>query len=333
MINSKFFTAARLGRVLTGGAALAIAATISSIAPATALGQGKVGYNGGSGCTNFSTFTYDAANNQLTVNCTVTAPVSGPSSYSVSPSSLNVTRDTDIQTVITRTGGGSVAEALTLTHAAGGISGWNFNGNFTGSQAINFAAGEMSKTLNFYSGPTDGWLTFTLAAVSSTVGSTASGSQTFNVAGAKVVTPPPGTIPGCATTATYSSNEFTVTGQKFTYSLKPGETAATRITAKAGLQTDVSTSDTVNTPPGADHEITVSKCPGDFTSPVGACRLKSLYKGGVIRTTTTGFPDYNCQLIAGDTYYMNIRQVAYDNSLVNSCTVSSCEIKVQVQGF
>lgn len=333
MITSKFFSAARLSRVLTGGAALAFAAAISSIAPATALAQGKANFNGGTGCANFTTFTYDAATNTLTLNCTGGGGGTGPSVYSVVPGPLSVTRNTDIATVITRSGGAAVAETLTLTHEAGGISGWNFNGNFTGSQTINFAAGEYSKTLNFYSGPTDGWLRFTLASVASSVASTASGSQTINVAGEKVVAPPVGGVPGCSTTAAYI-NDFTVTGQKFTYSLKPGETAATSVIAKAGLNTELSTSDTVNTPPGSDHEITLTKCPGDFSSNVAPfCRLKSLYKGGVIRTSSYGFPDYYCQLVPGDKYYMNVRQVNYYESAINSCTNASCEIKVQIQGY
>jgi len=331
MITSKFFSAARMSRVLTGGAALVIAAAITSFAPPAAHAAGKALYNNGTGCASFSSFRYDATTNTLTLDCmTVTIiEVPGPASYSVALSTTSTVAGTSVGVTLNRSGG-TPAESVDLSVIATTLSGWSFNGvGSSGWQTLQFAAGEASKSMTFSPGTSAGSLTLQLGGVIGTSGSTTNNNpQTISVTGGILG------VPGCAN-SNYL-NAFTVTGQKYTYSLKAGETASTSFVAKADRQTEVSTSDTVNTPPGADHEITVSTCPADFSATIApTCHLKSLYKGGVVRTTTTGSPDYYCQLNAGTTYYMNVRQVKYDDSNVNSCdpNYSSCEVKVQIQNY
>jgi hypothetical protein len=331
-MNSQLFrNVARVSRVLMGGAALAI---VAAMAPGAAFAQGKSNVTG---CTNFSSFSYDSTTNTLTVNgCTTGGvitppppPVSGPASYTLALGAVSANAGTSVNVTLQRTGG-TPAEQVDLNASASGLSGWSFNGvgnNFW--HTISFAAGETSKSLTFNAGGSAGTLSLMLGGVIGSSGSvTTPGTQVITVTGVS-------SIPGCSTQANYN-NSFLTVGQKFVYSLKAGETGSTAVTPRAGTMPEVSTSDTVNTPPGADHEIVVSKCPGDFNNPVNgqaSCRLKSLYKGGVVRTTATNFPDYYCQVTPGETYYMNVRQVRYDNTAANSCDFASCEVKVQIQGY
>lgn len=151
-----------------------------------------------------------------------------------------------------------------------------------------------------------------------------------------VLPPPPPPAPlGCATHATYTTN-FTYSGQKFVFALAPGETAAIAFTPRAGTLPQVSTTETVMTPANADHEVTVSKCPGDFT-PIAPCKFAANYVG-LSMQLTTGTPTgmqvfYQCPVQAGTTYFMNIRQVVKGAPYFNSCTQGSCEVRAQIQGY
>ena len=333
-MNTQIFrNAARMSRALMGGAALVI---VAAMTPGAALAQGKSNVTG---CTDFTSFTYDSTTNTLTVNgCSAGGvvtppppPVGGPASYSLVLGATTASAGTSVTVTLQRTGG-TPAEMVDLNATATGLSGWSFNGVGNNHwHTISFAAGEVNKSLTFTAGGSAGSLALMLGGVIGSSGSsTAGGTQTITVSGG-------GQVAGCPTIANYN-NAFATVGQKFVYSLKPGETGATSFVPKAGTMPELSTSDTVNTPPGADHEIVISKCPGDFVgTSMGAsaplCRLKSLYKGGAVRTTATGSPDWYCKVTPGETYYMNVRQVTYSNTALNSCAFSSCEIKVQVQNY
>lgn len=334
--------AARLSRVLMGGAALAL---VAAIAPGAALAQGKSNV---AGCTTFSSFSYDVATNTLNVvNCggaPVVTPTEGTFSWTSGNATIDASATAPLVVRVNRNGvGGSNAGFYVVSYSVSASSsmtgGWWFNGTRAGGQFA-FADGVPYVDLGFMPSGVAGTVTVTLTGVSGGTGMAVGGTTTLTInvtSSGPVVTPPPPPPPGCATSANYN-NAFTVVGQKFVYSLKPGETGATSFVPKTNTMPELSTSDTVNTPPGADHEIVISKCPGDFVGDsMGAaaplCRLKSLYKGGAVRTTATGSPVWYCSVTPGETYYMNIRQVKYDNTAVSSCAFSSCEIKVQVQNY
>ena len=85
----------------------------------------------------------------------------------------------------------------------------------------------------------------------------------------------------------------------------------------------VSTSDTVNTPSSADHEVTISTCPGDFT-PVWPCEYQAQYTGATMTTQASATaPIYACKLVVGTKYYMNVRQVVKGSTGVNSCLIAT----------
>jgi hypothetical protein len=340
-MNTQIFrNAARMSRWLMGSAALAI---FAAAAPVAAFAQGKSNI---AGCSTFSSFTYDVATNTLNVsNCGGTTPVqtAGTFSWAASTATIDANATAPLVVRVNRNGlNGSNAGFYVVDYtvsASSAMTGWWFNGSRSGGQFA-FGDGVAFVDLGFMPGGVAGTVTVTLTAVSAGTGMAVGGATTLTInvttPGGGGNNPPPPPI-GCSTNSNYT-NSFTVVGQKFVYSLKPGETAATAFVPKAGTSPELSTSDTVNTPPGADHEIVISKCPGDFTgTSMGAaaplCRLNSLYKGGVVRTTATGSPFWYCTVNAGETYYMNVRQVKYDNTSVNSCDFASCEIKVQVQNY
>ena len=159
-------------------------------------------------------------------------------------------------------------------------------------------------------------------------------TQTWNVARG-------GGGDGCPTAATYSGT-FTVPNQKVTFALKAGETGAVAFTPNAGsVAMALSTTDTVNTPAGADHEVTISKCPGDFSNAIAPqCRYQAQYTGSTRWASVAPTAPYQCPIEAGVQYYMNVRQVVMgSNPPLNSCSGGpailngACEIRLQNTGL
>jgi hypothetical protein len=109
-------------------------------------------------------------------------------------------------------------------------------------------------------------------------------------------------------------------------------------TPNAGQTIKLSTSDTVNTPSYADHEVAISECPGDF-APTYPCEYQSIYVGSTMTTYGgTSGPVYACKLKPGTTYYMNVRQVVKGNTSLPSCPSGptgappgACEVRTQIQ--
>lgn len=312
MITSRILKAARLSRVLVGGAALAIASAMVLMAPAPALAQAKSNV---AGCASFSSFSFDSGTNTLTVNnCATTtpppapapAPVAGASSYSIVLGAVSTTTGNSINVTVQRTGG-TMAEGLDLNASATGLTGWAFNG--VGSNAwhtLNFASGEMSKSISFIPGSTAGSLTLMLGGVIGTNGSTTvGGGQTVTVTlGVSQAPPPP---PGCATSATYNE-VFQYANQKIVFSMKPGETGSAAFTPSGSTALMyLSSTETINTPADADHEVVLSKCPGDFTLSY-PCRYQANYVGSSMQGNTAASL-WQCPLTPGVTYYLNVRQV------------------------
>jgi hypothetical protein len=147
-----------------------------------------------------------------------------------------------------------------------------------------------------------------------------------------VVTPAPGAPPGCSTAATYLGT-FTHNAQKIEYTLHPGQSAAVAFVPKVGTLMDVSTTETTGTPPEADHEVAVSRCPGDFT-PSPPCRFQANFNGGTMFLRDGAIPFWKCQVTAGVTHYMNVRQIVRGSSSIPSCpSGAGCPIRVQVQNY
>lgn len=156
--------------------------------------------------------------------------------------------------------------------------------------------------------------------------------------------PPPGPLPptppapttGCSATSAIVSAPFTFTGEKFVFALQPGQSVAIPFTPRAGTMPQLSTTETVMTPPNADHQVAVSRCPGDF-SPVAPCRYDANYIGlsmPVLPRAPVGIERYvYCPVEPNVTYYMNIRQVVRGNPQFNSCTQDACEVRAQIQAY
>ena len=137
----------------------------------------------------------------------------------------------------------------------------------------------------------------------------------------------------CNTKADFN-NTFVTNAQKFIYKLYAGQTAATAFNSKNLIDIQVSTSETIMTPQEADHEIVISKCPGDFTLNY-PCRNQFNFVGGYIGGSTAAKPPmYKCPLEPNTTYYMNVRQIKRGSVNEPSCSQGEgCEVRVQIQGY
>jgi hypothetical protein len=329
--------AARWSRKLLGGVALTLAAVATTWSP-LAVAQPKAVFSNGQTC-NYSSFAYNATTQQLDITCTTTQQVVDPLSPSTfSWSGGTTTSNTSTSVTLTR-GGGSLGSAYTVDYSFTGTFGdWSLGATapFTCcGGSVTFQANELSKVVTFNPGPGSGTMYVITSAISGSPQVTAlPGTYTFNVTSG--TTSPIPVIPlGCATSANYMET-FSFGGQKHVFSLKPGESAAVAFTAAAGTNPSVSTTETVNTPASADHEVTVSNCPGDFTK-TAPCEYQSNYVG-LSMNTTTGTPTgmqawYQCAIPAGQTMYMNIRQVVKGATSINSCNQASCEVRAQIQGL
>jgi hypothetical protein len=324
----------RLSRALKGGMAIALAAVITAWAPTSDGASGTARKSDGTQICSYSGFSFDSTSNILNITCDTQVP-GQPGTFSVSASPIQVVPGGTATVNVLRSGGSTGTYSVAYTATVTGLTGATLNAtaipsSFTSS--LDFAEGETVKPYTFNAGTTEGSLTLALGAVTptgtTTAATTTAGATTATITVANGTTPPP----GCTTSATYNT-PFTVSGQKIVFKLKPGETAAASFTPAANQTIKVSTTDTVNTPPTADHEVAVSQCPGDFT-PVWPCEYQTQYTGSTMTTqSATTAPIYACKLTAGTKYYMNVRQVVKGNTSVNSCplTTTGCEVRVEIQ--
>ncbi len=352
MISSKILKAARASLALVGGAALAAVMTLG--APSIALAQGKSNVTG---CTTFSGFNYDASTNTLTVNnCATNTPAPPPvqtqGSFAWAQSTYSIATDNTSPLVvrINRNGlngsnAGFYMVYYSVTPSATLGNTWWFNGTRSdGSVGVNSGVGFVD--LGFGHGGVAGSLIVTLTAASGDPANpvmTALGSMTINVTAPVGSTAP--AVPGCSTTAT-KNDIFQYGNQKIVMSLRAGETGSVAFTPSASsIQMYLSSSETVNTPTDADHEIAISTCPGDFT-PSYPCSYQANYVGNSLQARMVPGPAYQCALQVGTTYYMNVRHVklrdpsnwkgvAPQNSCVNppQYTNGACEVRLQNTGL
>lgn len=137
--------------------------------------------------------------------------------------------------------------------------------------------------------------------------------------------------PACNTAADQMS-AFTVSAQKIVFSLRPGEVGAAAFTPVVGGQMVLSTTETIFTPPVADHEVTIAPCPGDFSATIPAqCRWAANYVGSSRFASINPTAPYQCPLNPGQRYYFNVRQVKLGTT-VNSCPAGACQVRLQITG-
>ena len=324
----------RLSRALKAGMAAALAAIITTWAPISEGANGSAQKSDGTPVCTYSGFNFDAGTNILSIACD-TVVAGQPGTFSLAASPTTVVPNGTANITVNRSGGTTGTYSVAYTATVTGLTGATLNGTAvpagTFSATVNFGEGQGSQSFPFAAGSTEGSLSMTLGAVqatgTTTTPTTTAGATTATITVANGVTPPP----GCTTSATYNT-PFLVSGQKTVFKLKPGETAAAAFTPAANQTIKVSTTDTVNTPSAADHEVTVSQCPGDFT-PVWPCEYQAQYTGSTMNTQSTATPPiYACKLTAGTKYYMNVRQVVKGNTSVNSCPFTlGCEVRVEIQ--
>lgn len=337
--------AARLARWGLGAAALALGMTVTSPALAQTNGTAKQA-NGTTICT-FSGFTYNSSDNTLSITCT-DAPPPPPPCTSQASGTFSFWRPdsgatSGVSTTLEVTRSVAIDCAYNLTYTVSAPAGVTFtvNGSASPTGTVTFANQDYAvKTLPIIvNSTTNVAVTVTLSSAKTIpMGITPFATHTLYVTGK----PNTGGVPGCEAypAATYT-DKFTVNGQKITYRLKPGETSATEVPLSAAAGSiALSTIETVNTPADADHQVVISRCPGDFTSvPIpSACASHFLFNGGTLDLNTglvSPLQTYHCKGNPGTSYYVNIRQVKRDAPTLNSCNsgLGYCEVRLQIQGF
>jgi hypothetical protein len=338
-------TAVRMSRRLLGGMALMVAAAMTLWAP-NASAQPKANFSNGASC-NFTTFSYNPTTQTLDIQCT-SGTTQPPPTNDTSPSTFTwsggtTTANTPSVVVLTR-GGGSLDQTYTVSFSVvGNFGGWTYPPNpAANGGTATFGPGVTRVELPFNPGGGTGRVWFTPTALTGSPAASNPGVYAFDVTAAAVVNPPIGNLPAhCAAFPAPQYNEtFTFGGQKHVFNLKPGEHASVAFTSN-GAGPQLSTTETVNTPASADHQVVVSDCPGDFTKPA-PCAFESNYIG-LSMNTTTGTPSgwsafYQCQIPLGGRRFMNIRQVVKGTGAptatpVNSCNQGACEVRAQIQNL
>ena len=344
----------RLPRILPA-AALVAAASFLGFGTAEAQVQQQVQMNAGKlyrpdgteMCT-ITGFTFDQASGALRVaGCLDEKPKDGGGKPcdAATAGKFSFTQATNVDAPA-----GSTTTTVTITRSY----------NLVGSCALTWSVSASNGATASVGGQTSGTITFADADYAAktlqvtTAGGSAAG-QVVVTLGAGTGTPPELIWPfntqtwnvaalggnGCPTAATHNGT-FTLPNQKVTFALKAGETGAVAFTPTAGsVAMTLSTTDTVNTPAGADHEVTISRCPGDFSDQVAAqCRYQSQYTGSTRWASVSPTAPYQCPLTAGQTYFMNVRQVVMgSNPPVNSCSGGpailggACEVRLQNTGL
>lgn len=335
-------------RWLLGGVAAAFVALASWSVPTYAAGTAKDAT--GKAICDFSSFSYDATTNTLTVSCTSaptnpdpnppaqcnTALPAGTFSFWQPSSSAASGATTDVQ--ITRSNAMNCPYTFTWTVSASAGMTVTVNGSSATSGTITFADQDYAvRHLNVVgTGALDGTVTLTLTGGPAN-GITPFGTHTISVKGSGA--PSTGgsvTKAGCATSATTGAS-FVMSNQKIVFQLKPGETGAASFTPTIGGLMTLSTTETVNTPAEADHEVTISPCPGDFTEAVpAACRYTANYVGSSRWANIAPYAPWQCAVNPGQEYFMNVRHVKLGTT-INSCNGpgylnGACEVRLQITG-
>lgn len=308
--------------------------------PVQAQANGTAKQSNGSSICTFNGFTFDSATNTLIVKCTNSPPpctstASGSFSFWLPASGAYLSGAT-APLQVTRSNAMDCKYDLTYTVSAPAGATVTVNGSSAPTGTVTFNDQDYAvRNLNVV-------VTSAIdAAVDITLTSTAPGGVTPFAKHTVYVTGGTGPILGCSTTATYLDT-FTVANRKIVFALKPGETGAVAITpnATSGVIT-LSTTETINTPADADHEVTISICPGDFSANVAPlCRYSANFVGSS-RWINTGAVSpilaYHCPVEAGKKYYMNVRQVKLGTT-INSCNGpgylnGACEVRLQNTGL
>ena len=372
-MNTFFNKAARLGTVLKGVAAFSVAAFGLALAPQASAQSGTVTLSNCSSGSTMTGFTWNGST--LTVTCSSSGGGTTPP-----PGGTTPTIDPLAGTFALVQCGGNWTPFAGAQSANGGATftaciirnqGWEGDydvawgasggpGATPASGTIRFGNHDGSpKSFQFAVGSTSGAVTLSLTGVTPVsnpaLTTTVNGAVTINVTGTTQNNPPPVTggawqtdaaTPqvACNQGATKYGDWFTYNSQKQILTLQPGETAAVPFIANPGLNPQVTTSETTATPLSTDNEISISQCPGDF-SQTAPCRMGYTATGGAVNMVTYAVPSYMasayCQVVPGNKYYMNVRQV-FRGTTANSCPsgVSSpftgqpgCDVKVQVQNL
>lgn len=325
-----------IGRWLLGAA---FALGLALPAPAHAQGTAKQA-SGGASCT-FGGFVFDPATNTMSVQCTSTTVTTCTSTasgaFSFATASSGPIASGNAGTVqVTRTGASDCAYSLTWSVAAPAGTTVTVNGSSAATGLLVFADKDTTaKTLSVVA------TTSAAADVVITLSGTVPGGITPNATHTMRFNP--SGIEGCSTPAPDKTGTFTVANQKIVFQLKPGEVGAVAFTPSlTGGVIVLSTTDTIMTPPEADHEVTISRCPNDFGDAIGPfCRYSANFVGSsrwVNTGNVTPLAFYHCAVEAGKTYYMNVRQVKLGTT-THSCanppssTNGGCEVRLQNTGL
>ena len=326
-----------------------VAAMVAIPVPASA---GNVAKIGAGTCDTFSTFTFDSGSNTLSINCTTSAAntctTQGAGTFAISGAGGTHGAGTvngQANFTITRTGGcqgkyyvlfGLEPSGLTNPHVVGVPA----IGDFGAVTYVLFDDGDFNpKTVGVMVGSTPGslgvfltkWILFT-----DTTQKTVADQSRYVI---DVTTTPPPNNPnnppaGCSTNATVTE-VMDKSGFQYAITLKPGESKAFQFTMPSTATSYVSAvnistfaTNTEGSTNAAGHQIVISPCPGDFTSP-SACnfttpnaQLGIAMSMLTIDPLTASPPAYGaCGPVAAGKLYANVRFTdAAGNNLCNNTT-------------
>lgn len=286
-----------------------LAAAVSWLGLVAALpahAQGVVAYtNNGSGCSTFSSFSFDWASGVLSVACADTAAMcraNGPGTFTIE--GLGATRpttgvSTSRKVRIVRTGG--CAGNYTVAYAAGvaGLNGWSFNGAAANGR-VQFLDGQTAVEVDFFAGVAPGAFVVMLVRSDPIAGTTqpatVDGRDYWIDVGAR-----PELNLACTTTATRTISPASTVRNDL--KVRDGESVAVVFTPTSPSY--VTTYETVFSSASASHRVSISACPGHFDVP---CSVTASYVGVTLRLALTGTSTLaDCKLPPGQTFYANFR--------------------------
>ena len=296
-------------------------------------------------CDQFSSFSYDSTSGTLSITCTTTAPAacSTATAGTFTIAGAGGTHGTatingQATFTITRNNGCLGSYIVIFGFDPTGPSGYSIASGATPgtSNYVTFADGDAnSKIVTINVGGTTGSLGVFLTNSYSTPGYATKivNDPTRYVidVGTTPVTAPPNNPPnGCATTATVTE-VMDKSGFQYAINLKPGETKAfqftmpsTAVNYVAAVNISTFATNTEGSTNAAGHQIVISPCPGDFTSP-SACNFTTPNAQlGVnmsmltIDPLTASPPAYGaCGPVRAGTLYANVRFT--DSAGTNLC--------------
>ena len=351
MKTNSFRTAA--SRWLQGAAAASVALGLAAWAPLAHAQAGTL--SNPNNCSSFTGFTWNNGVLALTCSppvqqqCTSTAA----STFAfVSETGADVPAGGNSVGTYRRTG---CAGQFTITF---GTNAGTVAGTTASATTLTWADGESGdKTITFTTststplGKVGAWVTGYTSSTNSAPAALG-GSYVFNVVAASSGntggnTPPP----GCTTTATY--NVTAVNQVQFfagtAYEpgslppLKAGESIAASFTYQPTASwMQIAAGQVTNPAAGGtpDIEVNVDACPGNFTATADTgCSKRVTYPNTadpIVYGTTNGAAFGVCPLVAGQKYYINVRQVmkSYAAGSQPSCTNSAgCALRMQPQNL